>query len=119
MFELVGIVVAGIALALAVCVCFSAYYTFVKLPQLQRDILCRYSMCVVNQMALQYMDLFEEQQLCIAQEKIRTIFKDLHVVTPGDTVITSSLADALYRRKREAYCIRFDPIPTTPALEVA
>lgn len=119
MLEFLGIVVSGMVLAIAVCVCFWAYYIFITLPQQQRDILSRYSMCVVNQVALQYMDLFEEQQLGIAQEKIRTIFKDLHIVIPGDTLIASSLADALYRRKREAYCIRFDPIPSTPALEVA
>lgn len=119
MFEFVGIIVSGIALGIAIVVCFSAYYTFVKLPEQQRDILSTYSLCVINHVSLQYSMLDEEQQKQIAEEKMRGIFNDYNVALPGTVAIESSLADALYKRKREEYCIRFDPTPITPELEAA
>jgi hypothetical protein len=116
MLELLEIALFALILAIAGCACWIIRYVLVKLPEQQNDILGRFGLYIVNQVALQYSSLNETQQKQKAEEKMRDLFEDFGIAMPGSTAIEATIASAIYYRKREEYNIRFDKLPITPAI---
>ena len=99
--ELLGIALFIVVLVIIAIACWYIHYLLVALPRQQKDTLDRFSPCVINQVALEYATLLRAQQKQIATEKMRTIFVELGIPSPGDTTIEAKIGDAIYKRRMQ------------------
>ncbi|SRR6266852_1876886 len=88
-----------IVLAIIAIAAWIIHYILIELPRKQKDILDRFSPRIVNQVSLEYATLPQLQQKQIAIEKMNNVFIEFGTTLPGDTIIETTISDALYRRK--------------------
>jgi hypothetical protein len=97
--ELLGLALFIIAIIIAAFIFWIIWYLIIQHPEQQKNILKQFSPQVINQVALEYESLSDYQRRQIAEEKMRNIFKDQNIAPPGDSMIETAIADAMYRQK--------------------
>ncbi|HEY4033970.1 MAG TPA: phage holin, LLH family [Ktedonobacteraceae bacterium] len=97
--ELLGLALFIIAIIIAAFIFWIIWYLIIQHPEQQKNILKQFSSQVINQVALEYESLSDYQRRQIAEEKMRNIFKDQNIAPPGDSMIETAIADAMYRQK--------------------
>jgi hypothetical protein len=98
---MLGLALFVLALIIALITWWLIRYLLIRLPEQQKDILDRFSLYVVNQASLEYASLPEIQQKHIACEKMRTLFEDHRLASPGDAMLEAAIAHALSQRKMQ------------------
>jgi hypothetical protein len=96
---ILGIALFILALLIALFIWWTIRYLLIKLPEQQKEILDKFSPYIMNQIALEYASLPEREQRRVAEDKMRMIFEDRSITSPGDSMIEVALANAFYHRK--------------------
>ncbi len=76
-------------------------YILIEQPRRQIEILTRFAPQVIDQVQSEYGNSSKRHQRLIAIARLKAIFDDEGIATPGDSMIETAISSEMYRRQQE------------------